>query len=76
MDIDQDVIKITEGTASTACQANSNQINITKKEDKIINLVIIDSESSESSNDESDIEVVDQYKLEDTRPIIGKFGKY
>jgi len=74
MIVDQNVIKVTKGTAIT-CHDNLNPINTTAK-DKETDLIIIDTESSsESSNNESDIEVVTQYKLEDYRTVIAKFGK-
>jgi len=74
MIVDQNVSKITSGTATVACHNKLNQITeIAKYEQN--DLIIIDSRSSESS-DESDIEVINQYKLEDVRPIIGKYGKY
>lgn len=74
MEVDQDVIKIATGTTIT-CQKNVNQINTSKKTEQDCDVVIIDTSSSESSSDGSDVEVVNQYKLEDIRPIIGKFGK-
>lgn len=72
MDIEQDVINVTTGTAITTCNKNLNKMNNIEK----VDLIIIDPESSESSNNESDIEVVNQYKLDDIRPVIGNYGKY
>lgn len=73
MIIDQDVIKITKGTAITACRNSANQINETTKDEQD-DFITIDSQSSESSSNESDIEVVDQYKLND-RNVIGKYSE-
>lgn len=76
MDVDQDVIKITTGTAITACHKSLNQTNNSKKDLQNDELIIIDPDSSESSSSgESDIEVINQYKLDDIRPVIGKFSK-
>lgn len=77
MDVDENVVKIATGT-SISCHNSSNPINNSSKDEKNDELVIIDPNSSESSSsDESDdVQVVDQYKLEDVRPVIGNFGKY
>lgn len=78
MEVDQDVIKITIGTAITKCRNNLNPINDTKVE-KNDSLIIIDPESTESSSSEesdSDIQVIDQYKVDDVRPVIGNYSKY
>lgn len=75
MEVDQDVVKITTGTAVTACRNSLNQMNNNKTEVQNDDLIVIDPESSESSSNESDIEVIDQYKLNDIRPVIGQYGK-
>lgn len=77
MDIDENVVKITTGT-SVSCHIGSNPINNSIKDEKNDKLVIIDNNSSESSSsDESDdVQVVNQYKLDDVRPVIGNYGKY
>lgn len=77
MDVDQDIVKITTGTAITICPKYLNQSNNEIKHETNDDLIIIDPDSSESSsNEESDVEVIDQYKLDDIRPVIGKYGKY
>lgn len=73
MDVDQDVIKVTTGTAITICPKDLIQSNNKIKDETNNDLIIIDPDSESSSNEESDIEVVDQYKLDDIRPIIGKY---
>lgn len=76
MDVDEDVVKIATGT-SISCHNNSNPINDLIKNEKDNELVIIDPNSSESSSDDSDdVQVVNQYKLDDVRPVIGKYGKF
>ncbi|NP_001155833.1 3 exoribonuclease-like [Acyrthosiphon pisum] len=72
MVVDQDdVIKITEGTAFTASHNNLHQIS--KKGDKNDDLIVIDPESSESSSSDESIEIINHYKLDDIRPVIGKY---
>lgn len=75
MVVDQDVIKITTGTAITTCHSNLEPTNNTR-DGQTDELIIIDPESSESSSDESDVEVVKQYKLDDIRPVIGEYSKW
>lgn len=71
-DVDQDVLKVTTGTAVT-CSKSLEQNNKTTKDEEYI---VIDPGSSESSSsDESDVEVINHYKLEDVRQVIGSFGK-
>lgn len=76
MEVDQDVIKITTGTAVTTCHNSLNPMVNIKKDVQNDDLIVIDPESSESSSsNESDVEVIDHYKLNDIRPVIGKYGK-
>jgi len=71
-DVDQDVHKVTTGTAIT-CSKSLEQNKMTIKDDEY---VVIDPGSSESSSsDESDVEVINHYKLEEVRHVIGSFGK-
>lgn len=74
MVIDQDVVKITDGTAFTTSNNILHKINI-KQDKQNDDLIVIDVDSSGESSDDS-VEVINQYKLDDTRPIIGKYGKY
>jgi len=73
MDVDQDVIKLTTGTAITTCHNSLNQCNNTKEEEENDKLIIIDNASSESSSSDESVEVINQYKLNDIRPIIGHY---
>lgn len=73
MVVDQDVIKITHGTAFTASNNNMHQISYTKQKNQNDDLIVIDPESSESSSSDESVELINHYKLEDTRPIIGKY---
>lgn len=76
MEVDQDVIKITTGTAITKCRNNNTNDDIKIKQDD--KLIIIDPESTESSSSEEsddDVQVIKQYKLDDVRPVIGNYGK-
>jgi len=75
MDVDQDVIKLTTGTAITTCHNSLNQFNNTKEEEENDKLIIIDNASSESSSSDESVEVINQYKLNDIRPIIGHYSK-
>ncbi|XP_050432794.1 exosome complex component RRP45-like [Adelges cooleyi] len=73
MEVEQKIVKIAPGTSVAACQNSMNQVRISQSSTQH-ELVIIDTESSNSSeSDESDVEVVKQYKLEDSRPIIAKY---
>lgn len=77
MEVDQDVIKISTDTAITKCRNNLNEINIIKREQDN-KLIIIDPESTESSSSEesdNDVKVINQYNLDDVRPIIGNYSK-
>jgi len=76
MVVDQDVVKITDGTAFTASHKNLHQISNIKQEDQNNDLIVIDPESSESSSSDESVEIVNHYKLDDIRPVIGKYGKY
>lgn len=77
MDVDPDVIIVDNKTAITTTKNSLNQSNNSIKSYQKEELIIIDPESSESSSsDESDVELVDQYKLEDIRPVIGKYGNH
>lgn len=76
MVIDQDVIKITDGTAFTATQNNFHQTSNVKQDDQNESLIVIDPESSESSSSDESVEIINHYKLDDIRPVIGKYGKY
>lgn len=73
MDVDeQSVTNVTKQTAFTTSNNSSNQTAKTVDDE----LIVIDPESSESSSsDESDVEVIKQYKLDDVRPVIGNYGK-
>lgn len=75
MDVDQQsVTNVAKKTAITTSSNNSSNQTVFKNVDD--ELIIIDPESSESSSsDESEVEVIKQYKLEDERPVIGHFGK-
>jgi len=76
MVVDQEVVKITDGTAFTSSHNNLHQINDVKQNEQNDDLIVIDPESSESSSSDESVEVVSQYKLDDIRPVIGKYGKY
>ncbi|XP_015371670.1 PREDICTED: exosome complex component RRP45-like isoform X2 [Diuraphis noxia] len=73
MVVDQDVIKITDGTAFTATQNNLHQASNVKQDDQNENVIIIDPESSESSSSDESVEIINHYKLDDIRPVIGKY---
>jgi len=76
--VDQDVkmIKVTDGTAFTASHNNFPKISNISQADKNDDLIVIDPESSESSSSDESVEIINHYKLEDIRPVIGKYGKY
>jgi len=74
MVVDQDVVKITDGTAFTVTQNNLHQTSNVKQDDQNENLIVIDPESSESSSSDESIEIINHYKLDDIRPVIGKYG--
>jgi len=76
MVVDQDVIKITDGTAFTASHNNLHQISNVKQDNQNDKLIVIDAESSESSSSDESVEIINHYKLNDIRPVIGKYGKY
>ncbi|XP_022179851.1 exosome complex component RRP45-like isoform X2 [Myzus persicae] len=73
MVVDQDVIKITDGTAFTTSHNNIHQVSNVKQEGKNDDLIVIDPESSESSSSDESVEIIDHYKLDDIRPVIGKY---
>jgi len=75
MVVDQEVIKITDGTAFTTSH-KLHQTNDIKQNERNDDLIVIDPESSESSSSDDSVEVVSHYKLDDIRPVIGKYGKY
>jgi len=75
MVVDQDVIKITDGTAFTASHNYLDQKNNIKQDDLNDDLIVIDPESSESSSSDESVKVINHYKLDDIRPVIGKYGK-
>lgn len=74
--VDQDVIKVTEGTAFTASHNNLPKISNINQADKNDDLIVIDPDSSESSSSDDSVEIINHYKLDDIRPVIGKYGKY
>ncbi|XP_050534803.1 exosome complex component RRP45-like [Daktulosphaira vitifoliae] len=73
MEVEQNVVKVAVDTTIATCRESIKKISVLK--DSIPNdLVIIDTESSESTeSDEDDVEVVKQYNLTDSRPVIGKY---
>ncbi|XP_027847737.2 exosome complex component RRP45-like isoform X2 [Aphis gossypii] len=73
MDADQEVVKITDGTAFTTSHNNLQQIKDVKQNKQNDDLIVIDPESSESSSSDESVEVVSHYKLDDIRPVIGKY---
>lgn len=75
MDVDQEVIKIMPETAIIASH-NTHQVIDTKIHEEN-NLIILDTDSSSSSSseDNDDVLVVNHYKLDDMRPVIGEYSK-
>lgn len=78
MDIDLEVIKIMPETAIITSH-NTNQV-IDTKIHEVDNLIILDTESSSSSSednddDDDDVLLVNHYKLDDMRPVIGEYSK-